>query len=59
MKKSLVGLIVLFLFLTTYTPKSNFIENSHVNIQKIKIENNSVIETDKIKKKLNFLYNEN
>ncbi len=59
MKKSLIGLLVLFFFLTTYTPKSNFILDSHFNIQKIKVENNSVIETDEIKKKLNFLYKEN
>ena len=59
MKKSLIGLLVLFFFLTTYTPKSNFILDSHLNIQKIKVENNSVIETDEIKKKLNFLYKEN
>ena len=38
MKKSLFGLIVLFILLTTYTPKFNFIENSNLNIQKIEIE---------------------
>ncbi len=50
---------MLFFLLTTYTPKSNFILNSYLNIKKIKIENNSVIETDEIKKKLNFLYKKN
>ena len=59
MKKSLIGLIILFIFLTSYTPQPNFIFNSNLNIQKIKIENNSIIEDDKIKKKLNFLYKEN
>jgi len=59
MKKSLFGLIVIFILLTTYTPKFNFITNSNLYIQKIKIENNSIVESDKIKKKLSFLYKEN
>jgi len=59
MKKSLFGLIILFILLTTYTPKFNFIINSNLHIQKIKIENNSIVESDKIKKKLSFLYKEN
>ena len=59
MKKSLFGLIILFVFLTTYTPKSNFIFNSNLYIKKIDIENNSALKTDAIKSKLNFLYREN
>jgi len=59
MKKSLLGLIILFILLTTYTPKFNFIINSNLYIQKIKVENNSIIETDEIKKKLSFLYKKN
>ena len=59
MKKSLFGLIILFILLTTYTPKFNFIINSNLYIQKITIQNNSIIESDKIKKKLSFLYKEN
>jgi len=59
MKKSLLGLIILFILLTTYTPKFNFIINSNLYIQEIKIENNSIVESDKIKKKLSFLYKEN
>ena len=59
MKKSLFGLIILFIFLTTYTPKSNFIFNSNLYIKKIDIENNSALRTDEIKSKLNFLYKEN
>ncbi len=59
MKKSLLGLIILFILLTTYTPKFNFIINSNLYIQKIKVENNSIIESDEIKKKLSFLYKEN
>jgi cell division septal protein FtsQ len=59
MKKSLLGLIILFVLLTTYTPKFNFMINSPLYIQKIKIENNSITESNKIKQKLSFLYNEN
>ena len=59
MKKSLLGLIILFILLTTYTPKFNFIINSNLYIQKIKVENNSIIEADEIKKKLSFVYKEN
>jgi cell division protein FtsQ len=59
MKKSLFGLIVLFVFLTTYTPKFSFNTNSVLNIQKIIIENNLIIESGKIKKKLIFLYDKN
>ena len=59
MKKSLLGLIILFVLLTTYTPKFNFMINSPLYIKKIKIENNSITESNKIKKKLSFLYKEN
>ena len=59
MKKSFLGLIILFILLTTYTPKFNFIINSNLHIQKIEVENNSIIETDGIKKRLSFLYKEN
>ncbi len=59
MKKSFLGLIILFILLTTYTPKFNFIINSNLYIQKIKIENNSIIDADEIRKKLSFLYTEN
>ena len=59
MKKSLLGLIILFILLTTYTPKFNFIINSNLYIKKIEVENNSIIETDEIKKKLSFVYKEN
>ena len=57
MKKSFFGLIILFVLLTTYTPKFNF--NINLNINKIKIENNSIIKSDVIKRKLSFLYEEN
>ena len=35
MKKSFFGLIILFIFLTTYTPKFDFIIGSDFSIQKI------------------------
>ena len=47
MKKSLFGLIVLFVFLTTYTPKFSFNTNSVLNIQKIIIENSNLAEQKK------------
>ena len=59
MKKSLFWLIIFFIFLTTYTPKFSFIKDSDLNIKKIKIDNNSILKSDEIKKKINFLYNEN
>jgi cell division protein FtsQ len=59
MKKSLFGLIILFVLLTTYTPKFHSVINSNLYIKKIKIENNSIIKANKIKKKLSFLYKEN
>ena len=59
MKKSILGLVILFVLLTTYTPKFNFIISPNLHIQKIKIENNSIIRSDKIKQKLSFLYREN
>ena len=59
MKKSLFGLIILLVFLTTYTPKFDLNKNSKLHIQKIVIENNLIVESDKIKKILSFLYKKN
>ena len=59
MKKSFFGLIVLFIFLTTYTPKFDFIMDFDFSIQKIKIEGNAILNSDEIAQKLNFLYREN
>ena len=59
MKKSFLGLVILFILLTTYTPKFNFITNLDLNIKKIKIENNSILDSYEIKQKLSFLYKEN
>ena len=59
MKKSFFGLIILFIFLTTYTPKFNFIIGSDFSIQTIEIEGNSILNSDEIIQNLNFLYREN
>ena len=59
MKKSFFGLIILFIFLTTYTPKFNFIIGSDFSIQTIEIEGNSILNSDEIIQKINFLYREN
>lgn len=59
MKKSVFLLLILFVLLTTYTPKFDSINISSLSIKKIIIENNSIIETDKLKKKISFLYDEN
>ena len=59
MKKSFFALIILFIFLTTYTPKFDFISDSYLSIKKIHIEGNSTLNSDEIVKKLNFLYREN
>jgi cell division protein FtsQ len=59
MKKSFLGLIVVFVLLTTYKPQFNFFKNSNLNIKKIEIENNSIVETGDIKDRLDFLYQEN
>ena len=59
MKKSFFGLIILFTFLTTYTPKSDFIIGFDFSIEKIEIEGNSILNSNEIVQKLNFLYREN
>ncbi|OUV60224.1 MAG: hypothetical protein CBC88_02915 [Candidatus Pelagibacter sp. TMED128] len=59
MKKSFFGLILLFVLLTTYSPKFSFIKDLNLNIENIEIENNTIIKTEKIKDRLSFLYNEN
>ena len=59
MKKSFFGLILLFVLLTTYSPKFSFIKDLNLNIENIEIENNTIIKTEKIKDRLSFLNNEN
>ena len=59
MKKSFLGLIILLVFLTTYSPKFDLSVIDHLNIKNIEIRNNSIIKSDEIIKKINFLYKEN
>ncbi len=59
MKKSLLGLIVLFILLSTYKPNFNIISNINLNIKDISIEDTFILNDKEIKKKLNFLLEEN
>ena len=59
MKKPVLGLILFLILFTTYTPKFDFNVSSKFNIKNIYIENNSVIPTERVKKKLNYLFNKN
>ncbi len=59
MKKSLLGLIMLFILLSTYKPNFSIISNLNLNVKDISIENTFILDDDEIKKKINFLYDEN
>ena len=59
MKKSFLGLIILFIFLTTYTPRTDFIISSDFKIKNIDVEGNSILDTKEIIQNLNFIYEEN
>ena len=59
MKKSPFGLIIVFVLFASYYPKNDFIKNLNLNIKEIEIKNNLIIKTDKVKRKLDFLYDEN
>ena len=59
MKKSLLGLILLFVLLTTYFPKAKIFPKFDPNIKNIFIENNSIISNKEILDNLEFLYQEN
>ena len=56
MKKSTLGFGLLFILLTTYMPSLNFKLSSNLNIQKIIITNNQIVEASKVRQSLNFLY---
>ena len=58
MRRLLVGLILLLLF-STYNLQGYFNINSKLNLKKILIENNNIVDEKIIKKKLSFLYNSN
>ncbi len=59
MKKSYVGLIVIFFLLTTYSPKFDFQSGINFNIKKIIILDNDILDDREIKKSLVFLYEKN
>ena len=58
MKKRLIIAFLLLVLLSTYKPQKLFL-STKLNIEEIKIENNSILEEREIKKKLNFLYQTN
>tara|TARA_B100000965_G_scaffold188357_1_gene157204 strand:- start:476 stop:1135 length:660 start_codon:yes stop_codon:yes gene_type:complete len=59
MKKSLFGLIILFVFLTTYSPKLNNNISSNFYIKRIIVQDNLILKSNEIKKELDFLYTKN
>ena len=61
MKKSLFGLVILLILLTTYKPNFNLNENFFLNINKVEIEikNNSIIKIEDIRNELRFIYSKN
>ena len=59
MKKSYLWLIVFFVLLSTYTPKIDYNLHEKFRIKKLIIEKNNIIKYEKIKKKLNFVYQKN
>ena len=59
MKKSFFGLVILLIFLTTYKPQFDFNLGSDFKIKKIEIMGNSILNSNQIVKKINFLYEEN
>ena len=59
MKKKLVISLIFLLLLSTYQLQNNFELKSKFKIKKITIENNLIIEDQKIEKKLSFLYQTN
>ena len=58
MKNRLIIALLLLVLLSTYKPQKLFL-STKLNIEEIKIENNSILEEAEIKKKLNFLYQTN
>ena len=59
MKKSYLWLIIFFILLSTYTPKIDYNLHNKFRIKKLIIEKNDIIESEEIKKKLNFVYQKN
>ena len=59
MKKSFFGMFILLIFLTTYKPKFDFNFGSDFKIKKVEITGNSILNSNQIIRKINFLYEEN
>ena len=58
MKKRLVIALILLILFSTYIPQKLFLINKF-NIEKIEVENNSILKDDEIKEALAFLYHTN
>ena len=59
MKKRVFFASVILIFLSTYTLKINNSLDKKIQIEKITIENNKILDDQTIKKKISFLYEEN
>ena len=58
MKKRLIIALALLVLLSTYKPQKLFLINKF-NVEEVIIENNFILKDENIKKKLDFLYDEN
>ena len=56
MKKRVFFASVILIFLSTYTLKINNSLDKKIQIEKITIENNKILDDQTIKKKISFLY---
>ncbi len=59
MKKRFLIALVLLLLLSTYNVQNNFSLFNNLNISEIIVENNLIVEEKRVKKKLDYLYQEN
>lgn len=59
MKKRFLIALVLLLLLSTYNVQNNFSLFKNLNISEIIVENNVIVEEKRVKKKLDYLYQEN
>ena len=59
MKKRFLIALVLLLLLSTYNVQNNFSLFKNLNISEIIVENNLIVEEKRVKKKLDYLYQEN
>ena len=59
MKKSFLGLILLFILFSTFNPKLDNKKNNNLNIKNIEIEGTYFLSDEEVKKKLTYLYDKN